>query len=529
MRARALRRWATRALAAGAVLLAGACVQQGELSTDTFRLKVSLRLADGSPLPAADAPLCLDLRGANQECPDGYKYLLSVEAISLGPDGASRRDTTYNRYARVSVLPGTLLSIEGDRSDGRNVLLRNGLVEDQVVHVIGAFGPTRILVEDIGYQPGDPTSSKRPPSCADGRDNDGDGRVDFPADPGCAFANDDTEEGGSFAGGVSPTMHYSLPTITQLQGYGAGTPFAQEGVSVETEQSTVVVSRVSSSGFYVVDVDPATRQPKPFGGLFIFNFGLPAGVRVCDRVKLLSGTMDEFFGGTQMNFPSFDVHPWNFADPSKGGDGPCLLPDAYELQPDEVQNDLTMENLEAGLVRVRGARIGAYFGSNDPDKAPFDLSPSFPCQGANKFTFRPGASNCDLDRSGKISFEPGSDEGTCACFCYQDPECVEWSSFAGRGTFRLVLGSSPKQTTQADTGAVPTFRPDQHAGQVIKSLTGTLSNFSGGNLNWTIEPRCLDDLVFCEDGTGDCDQEPVSTQAACVKPRTASDNDAESN
>ncbi|MDQ4049951.1 MAG: hypothetical protein M3131_11320, partial [Actinomycetota bacterium] len=35
--------------------------------------------------------------------------------------------------------------------------------------------------------------------CSDGRDNDGDGRIDFPNDPGCTSAADDSEGGGGNA------------------------------------------------------------------------------------------------------------------------------------------------------------------------------------------------------------------------------------------------------------------------------------------------------------------------------------------
>ncbi len=37
------------------------------------------------------------------------------------------------------------------------------------------------------------TSEAPPPQCSDGLDNDGDGLVDFPLDPGCSFAGDDDE------------------------------------------------------------------------------------------------------------------------------------------------------------------------------------------------------------------------------------------------------------------------------------------------------------------------------------------------
>ncbi|MBK9035420.1 MAG: PPC domain-containing protein [Myxococcales bacterium] len=43
-----------------------------------------------------------------------------------------------------------------------------------------------------------------PPVCADGRDDDGDGRTDYPADPGCASPQDDTEDDTCPAGPGCP-------------------------------------------------------------------------------------------------------------------------------------------------------------------------------------------------------------------------------------------------------------------------------------------------------------------------------------
>jgi hypothetical protein len=525
------------------------CVERGELPDKAFRLKVSAALQDGSPLPSEDSPLCLDLRGIPRPAgeppcpPQGRFFKVNIEALKA--DG--QRDTSFNRYVRVSVIPGTVVSVtappEGvgqGRAEGRNVLLQGGYASEQTVHVVGAFGPTRISVEDIGYQPGDPLDPAKLPACADGVDNDGDGLTDFPADPGCAFSNDDTEEAGTFASGVSEAIHYALPTVAEAQGYTSGTPFAQEGIVLETRdpRAHVVVTRIASNGFYVADVNVTDDgqggqvvTAKPFGSMFVFNFGLPPGVLVCDRMTYLSGTMDEFFGSTQMNFPSFEVDPFFVKPTATTTNRVCLLPEPFEIVASQASNDAVLEAVEGGLVRVRSARVAANFGPDFPEVQPFDLSPNFPCQGANKYTFRPGASSCDFDRSGSINFEPGAEEGVCSCFCYQDPDCSEWSAFRGRGNFRLVLGSTRTETIQANTRAVPGFNPVAHAGKTIRSLTGTVSNFSGGNLNWTIESRCPDDLVLCPDGQDTCVDEPpagLSSRLACIGQRTAFDNDSES-
>jgi hypothetical protein len=554
------RRGAARLLALGLIaatgLGLGACVTKGELSGETFRLKVGLTLADGSPLPGpADPPLCLDLRGLNpnchdarlldKDCPSGATFLLSVEAIK--PTGA--RDTSFNDYTRASILPGTVLKVLGDHSDGRNIRLENGYVEGQKVCVTGSFGPTHIIIEDLGYKPGDPTDPAKPPACADGKDNDGDGLVDFPADPGCAFSNDDSETDGTFASGASPTISYLYPLVAEAQGFASGTPFAEEGVVIETSapRATVIVNRVSSGGFYVTDVDVVTddkgnqvAKARDYGSLYVFNFGPPDGLNTCDRLTYLSGTMDEFFGYTEMNFPSFNVHPWDFRSKDKGGDGPCLIPEPTELTGLQLSTDSVIEKVEAGLVRVRGAKVAAHFG---PDKPTILTGPeaavpaSFPCQplpGATpkKFVFTPTGSNCDFDGSGSVDFTAGSDEALCSCFCFQDADCSEYSEYQGRSTFRVSVANDPNQTIKVNGGSIQGFDPRALRGKVLGSVTGTASNFSGGSLNWTIEMRCSDDLVACTTPDADCAAAPPegkSSQVACPGTRISIDNESGSN
>jgi len=80
--------------------------------------------------------------------------------FSLGPGPFTTNNTDQRGFARPNDLPGEPNGSGGDGSD------------------IGAF-------EFYGQ-----SSS---PECSDGADNDGDTLVDFPADPGCANA-DDTDE-----------------------------------------------------------------------------------------------------------------------------------------------------------------------------------------------------------------------------------------------------------------------------------------------------------------------------------------------
>ena len=493
---------------------------------------------------------------------------MSVEAIDI----SGKRDTSFNRFVRVSMLPGTVVSVtsppEGEgvgTAEGRNVQLVDGYASEIVVHVNGAFGPSRIAVEDIGYQPGDPTDVDNPPACADGIDNDGNGLIDFPADTGCAFSNDNSEAPATFAAGVSPPINFVYPKIADVQGCPsqaaidagrcAGTPFSQEGVTVETRPelgANVVVTRVSNNGLYVTDTTTQTDADgnevlvaKPYGSLFVFNFGLPAGVLVCDRVTQLTGTMDEFFGYTEMNFPTFEVEPFDTRDSARTPNKTCKIPEPFVISPANASNDAVLEAYEAGLVRIRNAHVPKHFGSVFPRGTKNTLNPATDkCGGPTRYTFETGRSNCDFDGSGDIDFS--TDEGFCSCFCYQDPECSEWSVYRGRGTFRAVLGPLPTDTILVNASGLSTFDPADASQRAAAStdetpvvakllaVTGTLANFSGGPLNWTIESRCEDDVILCPDSDGDgrpdldCADDPQAGGSAtetCIGIRTGIDED----
>lgn len=79
---------------------------------------------------------------------------------------------------------------------------------------------------------------------------------------------------------------------------------------------------------------------------------------------------------------------------------------------------------------------------------------------------------------------------------------------------------------QINTGTASDFDPVSHKGETLTAVTGTLRNFSGGSLNWTIETRCPDDL-FCS--TTGCATDDLPATKACIRPRTQDDPDQGTN
>jgi hypothetical protein len=78
----------------------------------------------------------------------------------------------------------------------------------------------RLWVEDLGYLP-DTTDGKADPA-ANGKDDNGDGLIDFPADPGCAFADDDTEEARDVCRGNIPARLLFVAAAQRHSGQWGG-------------------------------------------------------------------------------------------------------------------------------------------------------------------------------------------------------------------------------------------------------------------------------------------------------------------
>ncbi len=453
---------------------------------DPPRLVVVLDPA--SKVGAVDAPLDLLV-----DVP--LTFRVTVKAF----DKNGNIDPTFNRYVRMSSKPGAIDPLTGPDSNGRNILLKGGQSVPFDVQLTNGFGPTYILADDLGYTPKDPIASP-PPACSNGIDDDGDGKIDFPADEGCAFANDDSEEGGTFSEGASTPIFFRLPRIADVRGLkcdatlgcsgNGATPYPRQQIQIDTgfrdDGSTVfstVVTRIASDGFYVTDLND-TRGG--FNSVFAFNFNAPPLMRTCDRVKSYGGTASEFFGFTQISYPTWTLENW---DPAQR---PCLVPKPERLTlaflgstPDLLKRSANLVAVETAPDGSEHAKVTPKFGPGDVPKTPGGL-----------YAATPDASNCDFDHNGKITFATGDPENACNSACSADPECTEWSNWLARSTFRITVSDAngSKAAVQANATAAAGFDPVAMKGIEIRYFAGALTFFSGG-AQFTIEVRCKDDII----------------------------------
>ncbi len=153
-----------------------------ELGPSTFSIQINAVNGDAPPSAASPIPASVGLP------PNRWDF--TIQAVL--PTGEVTTD--FNGFVRLSVEPGAVDSVEAPGASGRNVLLSGGTASGTVI-VEAVYGPARLWADDIGYVPTPPCKIAQ---CADGIDNNHNGLIDFPADPGCAFPDDDTEDGGTY-------------------------------------------------------------------------------------------------------------------------------------------------------------------------------------------------------------------------------------------------------------------------------------------------------------------------------------------
>ncbi len=438
-----------RAPVLACALWIGACViERGAGSDRPTSFRVSL--VDGDP--GSD-----DDRLSFSEV--GTTFVFDVQAIGTG---GSPMD--WDGFVRAGVEPGRLVSVSGVA--GASVSVTGGRAEDVEVGVALAYGEVHVWFEDVGYEPQPPGTA----ACEDGVDQDGDGRFDFPDDPGCFASNDESEEDARGGAGVSEPLWFANPTVADVQGGSSRSPL--DGASITVDVGDLVVTRVAVDGLYVTDLD----ETGGYGHLFLFNFSTPPFVRVCDRLSRMDGIVGEFFGYTELSFPSWETLEWDESEP-------CPVPDPTEIDAVRLASAPGMESLEAGLVRVSDVVVA-------------------------------DVTNCDLDGSGSVDFE--GEEDACRTACDADVLCMEETQLRrfGQTAVSLEGGTGPKIFVVPE-GTVPAFDPWTAQGDRLASVTGTLRHVEFLEPPWLVEPRCPDDLVV--------DGAPVAE--ACVSRRTEEKDD----
>ncbi len=158
------------------------------------------------------------------------------------------------------------------------------------------------------------------------------------------WVEDTGEDGlGSYATGLSQELVFRNPTIRNCQETDIHLTSALRGgfVDVDLEGRTAVVTGTARDGYYLTDISEPDFW---YSSIYVYTFSRP-DVEIGTRVTMLRGTVDEFYGFTELSFPSWKV------------EGTAAVPDAVPVDQANVGIDSALEPFESALVEVRDVTV----------------------------------------------------------------------------------------------------------------------------------------------------------------------------
>lgn len=414
----------------------------------------------------------------------------------------SHSGEAFDGFVQIDLVPGDVVNVTSEAAEVTRTAVRitGGQPVTAVIEVDGAFGDARLLIEDAGYRPGQAQHAR----CDDGLDNDSDGMVDYPLDPGCFLRNDDSEEQGSYAVGTSDAIPFDNPRIAQVQGCDLTPALSNQAVNVDVGH--IYVTAVAVEGFYATDLsflrggcDPSTSCciGGRFAHLYAYNYNTPYGMRVCDRLANVGGIVSDFYGFTELNFPHWEWYDID-GDPSNGltlmrTDPRDLTPELcplgemdFELTADVIPDRRVMESYEAALVHVFDAELPLEWVNCDYNDNGF-VSYS--------------AANEEFTRADQVNVPDGyctvrngmCSERECNDVCVAS-SCAELSNYYEHGQFPVFVDGIP--ILVVTSAGAPDFNPREWSGRTVTRIGGVLKEFAPLDSPWIIQPRCRQDIYI---------------------------------
>jgi len=151
---------------------------------------------------------------------------------------------------------------------------------------------------------------------------------------------------GSYATGLSQTITTRNPTLRNVQEVDPGkyvtSTLRGNFVNVDLENRIAVVTGVMSDGYYITDT---TEPGFAYSSIFVYSHNYP-DLQAGTRITKLSGSIEEFYGFTELSYPT-----WREAAEL------VAVPDPVLITADLVDNDDAMEQYEGALVEVDNVTI----------------------------------------------------------------------------------------------------------------------------------------------------------------------------
>ncbi|MCD6499189.1 MAG: hypothetical protein J7M25_12935 [Deltaproteobacteria bacterium] len=416
-----------------------------------------------------------------------------LKITALRPDGTM--DTDYNDTVALALVPSGMWpngtpdtyglpgQVAGEQAV-KIVTIQNGQGADVPVTFQAGFDVMQIMVEDLGYRPKQVTNECLThgadcPACWSS------GHAELGT--GCLSTDDDNPEAGTGAVGVSRDFVFDTPTVADVQRVDKDhideSPLSGYRVLIEGDNANdfsslndcvdgqghtralLVVTAVTTQGFYLTDVcnngGPllATDTWRDFGSIYAFNFNSPENLRTGDCITLLQGGEDDFNGFTELKNPAWSDP--TCIDGQAGCPPACaqFLPEPLVLDGATIRDDFAMEKLEASLVAVQNVTVGH-------------------------------SARCDTNGNGQVDYDV-PEEKQCKFDCEDDPACWVYETYTQY--FQYTVDVDGQELAVVTQGVVP-FDPNEHEGETISYIAGTLKQLSFGGPPWILLPRTADDF-----------------------------------
>ncbi len=549
------------ALVLGAVSIMLSCVVE-KFGVPPGVGSYSVEILSVEPVPPA-VPGCEGVPSeGSAECPrpfpeEATPVTVRVRATAL--DHMANIMYGYTGAALVDVRPGRARNIG---PAGSLVEFTDGVgeVEMEIVH---AFGETRVWIEDCGtntalgsYSTGvSPVIWFDRPTVTqlnDTIDNSTSPLTPRPTNV-CAISGDPryglgvNEVGEATYVGYSHGTNINAPppamgNFIEIVGCSRAECDAYSGQescdleSIACDRGPLVVTAVGNEGFYLSDINPVGRA-RGFNHIYAFNFNYPKDLEVGDVVLSLRGSPVEFAGTTQIGSPV-----WVRDGVRRGRD---LIPTPVHITADEYlasiktfgRNDtknVFLEKLEGALVCMNNIAPASTLTQCDVNQngdmerngcsmqsteAPLplrceegmDVAPAYPaCDEASVRQFCFPFTEEEMAACGLMGYIPDNPaEYCCERTCYDDPRCIEESSYLIFGQWvgdvygRYERGDSPPvKIAFISRDAKPEFDPLAFADWQRSQNSGVLA--CSTDEDCPKDPQCPkldpDDPKVCPDG-----------------------------
>ena len=510
-----------------AAMTGGACGESPGFDPSVGAFKVTLTKASTTDPGTAEAPRAFSSSAES--------YIVDIVALRHDVVGQVQ-DTGYNGHVVLKVVPTGKLD-----QDPFVVEVKNGQATGVKVGVRMAFGTVRLVAADLGYKPAKVLADA---ACLNGKDDDGDGFIDD-EDKGCLIGGDDSEEGGNGATGASAPLYYANPRLYDIQkpipGESLGDESAMDGMRVTVDRGWLLITNLSSDGLYVTDYEGAkwdaaagtwkiAAQDLSYDHMFAFNFNVPLNLQVGDCLVELDGKVEEFYGYTEMGFPSWKKgdNKFCFAKARAAGLTSCPTDgdsssvagkacraaiEALASTPVDIskpidytdpntgtttkvwpfKDKLFAERFEAGLVQV------------------------------SSVTLFSKAKKCDRNGNGNIDFNDPNDplelEEKCANGCGDDETCIVYEQYKEYNQWSVNMSATVdsvdyvQEVSAISAGAIPNWNAmtgcdfsastdglscTRTKAKTLSKVLGTLRTFQFGRPPWILQTRSPADCPDCD-------------------------------